>query len=200
MRLIDEKVILRDMIASDVEDRVRWETIETEWLGWDAPWENDPANVYYVPFDEAALRRSCAGKLSRAREDDEPRASFEICVNDAAQTHIGWCNSYRIDEQCFYSPAGDRLAIGIDIPPAQARHKGYATAAWRLFIGYLIENGASEVYTQTWSGNIRVLGLIEKLGFVEIDRKQGIRHVRGARYDALTFRLTKAAFEKLNQE
>lgn len=200
MRLLNDKVILRDMIASDAEDRVLWETLETEWLDWDAPWENDPASVYYAPFDEAALRRSLAGKLARIREDDGPRASFEICVNDAEQTHIGWCNSYRIDENCFYSPAGSRRAIGIDIPPEAARHKGYATAAWRLFIGYLFGNGESEVYTQTWSGNSRVLGLIEKLGFTEIDRKKGIRHVRGAQYDALTFHLTKAAFEMSARE
>lgn len=37
--LSDEKVILRDFIESDIQTRVRWETEETEWQAWDAPWE-----------------------------------------------------------------------------------------------------------------------------------------------------------------
>lgn len=196
MRLYDGKVILRDMIPADAEDRVRWETVETEWKDWDAPWENDPKSIHYVPFDETALRSNCAERLVRLREEDGLRTSFEICVNDARETHIGWCNSYLIDGQCFYSPAGSRRAIGIDIPVNDARQKGYATAAWKLFIAYLFQCGAGELYTQTWSGNARVLGLIAKLGFVEVDRKKNIRPVRGAWYDALTFRLTAAGFEK----
>ena len=29
------------MIESDIEDYVRWFTAETEWMDWDAPWENE---------------------------------------------------------------------------------------------------------------------------------------------------------------
>ncbi|HWQ59162.1 MAG TPA: GNAT family protein [Clostridia bacterium] len=194
MRLENDKVILRDMIASDADDRVRWQTVETEWLDWDAPWESDPASLFYAPFDETAYRALCAQRLARARGERAMRVSFEICVNDARETHIGWCNSYGIDEEYRFSPTGRRRAIGIDIPPLEARHKGYATAAWTLFIDYFFSQGLREVYTQTWSGNARVLGLIQKLGFAEADCKPGARLVRGEYYDALTFRLDRRAF------
>lgn len=198
MRLSNEKVILRDMIEADIEDRVRWETVETEWLLWDAPWENDPASVHYVPFDEQAFRRGAAKKLAKlaCMEKNEPRLSFEVCINNAGETHIGWCNCYFIDDAYFYSPAGARKTIGIDIPPLAARGKGYATAAWALFIGYLIENGAKEVYAQTWSGNLRVLGLMRKLGFIEVNRKKELRIVRKERFDALTFRLDSEVYAR----
>lgn len=41
MRLENDKVILRDFIKEDIEDIIRWETIETEWQLWDTPWENN---------------------------------------------------------------------------------------------------------------------------------------------------------------
>lgn len=37
--LSDGKIILRDFIETDIEKRVYWETAETEWQKWDAPWE-----------------------------------------------------------------------------------------------------------------------------------------------------------------
>ena len=51
-----------------------------------------------------------------------------------------------------------------------------------------------DLYTQTWSGNVRMIGLAEKLGFRECRRKPGVRQVRGGTYDALTFRLDRDAF------
>ena len=39
MEIKFENIILRDMIASDIEDYVRWFTTETEWSKADAPWE-----------------------------------------------------------------------------------------------------------------------------------------------------------------
>jgi len=52
------------------------------------------------------------------------------------------------------------------------------------------------LYTQTWSGNTAMLRLAEKLGFAEVRRIEGIREVRGEKYDALTFAMTKEDFNK----
>ena len=53
---------------------------------------------------------------------------------------------------------------------------------------YFINEGFTELYTQTWSGNERMIGLAEKLGFTECCRKPKLRTVRGQQYDGLTFR------------
>lgn len=194
MWIENDRVILRDMIPADVEDRIRWQTSETEWRDWDAPWESDPRSIYYTPFDEMAYRRACAEKLAKPMDETSRRRDFQICVKDDPQTHIGWCSCYTIDSEYRCSPTGCRHAIGIDIPVCAMRHKGYATAAWTLFIAYLFGTGLKELYTQTWSGNERVLGLMRKLGFCEVDRKIGIRFVNAQAYDALTLRLDKRAF------
>lgn len=57
--------------------------------------------------------------------------------------------------------SGDRYGI---FDPA-FRKQGYGTEAWLLFIRHLLENGIENVYTQTWSGNIPVQALMQKVGF-----------------------------------
>jgi len=61
MRLQNDKVILRDFIKSDIDDVIRWETIETEWQLWDAPWENDEV------FDCEEYQKKCFILLVKKR-------------------------------------------------------------------------------------------------------------------------------------
>ena len=56
---------------------------------------------------------------------------------------------------------------------------------------YYFENGANELYVQTWSGNVRMIRCAEKLGFKECKRNVGTRKVNGQKYDGLTFKIEK---------
>ena len=47
------------------------------------------------------------------------------------------------------------------------------------------------IYTQTWSGNARMLRCAKKLGFVECDRDVGALEIDGQKYDGLTFKINK---------
>lgn len=38
IQISDGRVILRDFKESDIEKRIYWDTVETEWQLWDAPW------------------------------------------------------------------------------------------------------------------------------------------------------------------
>ena len=82
-------------------------------------------------------------------------------------------------------------AIGICICESDLWGKSIGTNVLRVFINYYFENGVNELYTQTWSGNIRMIRLAEKLGFVECDRDVNERVVNGQKYDGLTFKITK---------
>jgi RimJ/RimL family protein N-acetyltransferase len=191
----DEKVILRDFIESDIEKRIYWETIETEWQLWDAPWEYE--NLTKEEEEKNLTRyitkmRSWINKFD-TMPDEEKRLGFQICTID--NVYIGWCNSYTIDDNFCYSESGTRCAIGIDIPETSQRGNGYAFHALCLFVDYLLKGGESEIYIQTWSGNERMISLADKLGFEECHRKNGIRSIRGRTYDGLSFRLN---IEKYN--
>lgn len=194
MEIKNEKVILRDFIESDIEDRIYWETVEREWQLWDGPWEYEEGAV----FDPIQYRKDCLERLKIKKDDNLVRWSFQICINDDSRKYIGWINAYNIDDNYQYTDHLGNTAIGIDIPDRSARRKGYATAAWQLYIQYLLDKGIKDIYTQTWSGNERVMGLINKLGFEECDRKPNHRKVRGQFYDSLSFKLNKAKFNKLS--
>lgn len=170
MRLLNDKVILRDMTEADINDHILWRTEKTEWMNWDAPWRMRDT-------DSSRLRKRLEDKLFNLRSDGI-RMTFEICINDEACTHIGWLNTYGIDHG---------LAIGIDLPDSNIRGKGYGTAALCLYIDYLFENDYDELYLQTWSGNERMIHIARKLGFNECDRQINARAVNGSYYDALTF-------------
>ena len=189
--LRNDKVILRDLLPADIPARIRWETVETEWQNWDAPWEYDGLTDAQRQEDLRRYVQSLHGRVAQqaALPPDRLRTQLQIAVNDPQQTYIGWCSCYRIDAQYRYDPHGALCAVGIDIPAMAARRKGYGYAALLLYIDYLRRSGESTLYTQTWSGNLRMLALAEKLGFREIDRKVGIRTVRGGIYDAITLRL-----------
>ena len=181
VRIAGNNVFLRDITESDIKDYIRWNTIEKEWMLWDAPWEKDDE------FNIGIYKDKIYKKIENVKNNDSIRTGFEICIKDEFETHIGWVNSYFIDEKFEYTHEHKLKAIGIDIPELSARRNGFGTEAWILFIKYLKENGINEIYTQTWSGNYPVLGLIKKIGFIECNRNIGYRKIGGNKYDGLTF-------------
>ena len=188
MKIENGNIVLRDMIESDIDDYVRWFTVERVWENWDAPWEKEETS-------EETERKSWTEYFRSVKDcpDDALRWKFEIEWNGR---HIGWVSSYCIDEnyewvgktengQTFYR------AIGIDICEPDLYGKGIGTNALLAFMNYYFENGVSELYIQTWSGNVRMLRCAEKLGFVECDRDVGEREVDGQKYDGLTFKIRR---------
>ena len=172
-------IVLRDMIESDIEDYVRWFTTETEWSDWDAPWEPVGSN----PEEERKSWTEYYGSV-KDLPPDAPRQKFEI---DLDGRHVGWVSRY-YDLDYVENP--EKIpAVGIDIPEPDARGKGAGTEALRQFIDYLKAHGARRVFTQTWSGNVRMLRVAQKLGFVPYACAKDLRTVRGRKYDALTLKL-----------
>jgi len=83
----------------------------------------------------------------------------------------------------------DILAIGLDIPSIENRKSGCGTKAFLMYMNYLKEHGHKSFYTQTWSGNLAMVRVAEKLGFQEVCRKENHREVNCEMYDAITWRL-----------
>lgn len=188
MHIEYENIILRDMIESDIEDYVRWFTLEREWENWDAPWEKEDTSEETERISWRDYYESV-----KALPDTTRRWKMEIVCNNR---HIGWVSSYPIDEHYEWIDEvkdGQTVyrAVGICICEPEIWCKGIGTNALRAFINYYFENGTEEIYTQTWSGNVRMLRCAEKLGFVECNRNVGIREVDGQKYDGVTFRLEK---------
>ena len=202
MQIVGKDILLRDFIESDIEKRIYWETVETEWQQWDAPWEYEGL----TEEEKECELQGYIGSLHRWVQQDSvlpkehTRYRFQIALKDEEQTYIGWCNAYCIDEDYCYTDDEAYCAVGINIPEVSERGKGYATQALCMFIQYLLERGESPIFTQTWSGNHRMIHVAEKIGFEECRRKENFRLVRGERYDGLTFRLNEEKFRQFWKE
>ena len=192
MKIEYKDIILRDMTEADIEDDIRWYTLETDWSNWDAPWEPLPDIS-----DTDSYRKKELLKLAEPK--DKIRWGFEI--ETAEGNHIGTVNSYMINENFEWISVkdikpGDKAfrAVGISICESSFCGKGFGTKALAAFINYYLENGEDEIYCQTWSGNIRMVKCAEKIGFEICKRKIDYREVNGKKYDGLSFRLSKEKF------
>ena len=173
-------ITLRDMCESDIEDYVRWFTKDTGWMLFDAPWEEIPETT------EEEERKGWTEYYESVKNLPEDTVRWKYDV-DLDGKHIGWVCWYD-DLDYVENPEGIR-AVGIDLPEESVYNRGAGTEALRQFIRYLKEHGSASVYTQTWSGNTRMLRVAEKLGFTEVYRKKGFREVNGQKYDAVTLKL-----------
>lgn len=194
MEIKYQNVVLRDMKESDIEDEIRWYTEETQWALWDAPWEMEEV---LREFDPEKHRKSSLEWIAVRKPDH--RLSLEIDTADGV--HIGAVSAYCISENFdWFKLSGEEerqslnWAVGIDINESAYWSGGWGSQALAAWVRYHLEEGYTNLYTQTWSGNFRMIGLAEKLGFVECDRVPGKRQVRGGTYDGLTFKLDEAAF------
>lgn len=194
-------IVLRDFKESDIDKRIYWETVETEWQQWDGPWEYDGMTEEQKQDDLRSYIESMRKWVNATAPADEKRKSFQIDVCGSEPKYIGWVSSYYLnDDYAFTRSVTNRCAVGIDIPDVSARGKGYAYQAIVLFIDYLLDQGETEIYTQTWSGNERMIHIAKRIGFEECCRKIDFRTVRGKKYDGLTFHLNRnkyAAFKDL---
>ncbi len=181
-------VILRNMVESDVEDYVRWFTVEREWENWDAPWEKEDT-------DEQTQRSAWTRYYLSVKNSTGDSFCRRMEIEWKGR-HVGWVSAYLIDEDHEWvgKVADGRnvyRAVGIDICEPDVWGRGVGTSALRAFVNYHFDDGVAEIYTQTWSGNMRMIRCAEKLGFAECDRKIDKREVDGQKYDGLTFRVTR---------
>jgi RimJ/RimL family protein N-acetyltransferase len=174
------RVNLRDQRASDFEDYQRWCAPGQEWQRWDAPWE--PMSS----LDEWLRQR---WERHLAETPPEPRQGLEI--ETARGRHIGWVNSYWVDE-------GSRWRdCGIVIADQDLWGKGLGREAFALWVGYVLDAwGLPRVGMGTWSGNERMLRVAARVGMREEACFADARLVEGQRYDAVRWGVTRREWEQ----
>lgn len=187
-------IILRDMVESDIEDWVRWNTIDTEWMDWDGP-DLDSGE----PFDTDAYRAESMKMLHYPWEGDF-RNFFELTTADGC--HIGMVSSYATGADFRHlswkeAKEADQFWFTLGIVICESRNWCHGLGAQTLtaFCKHFIDHGKTALRLQTWSGNIRMVRCAEKIGFCEINRFVGNRHIRGGVYDGLTFQLDLDRFD-----
>ena len=187
MRIERDGIVLRDYQLSDIDDEIRWTNTETDWFYEDTPW----TTITQVDPDEL---RADMMEIMEEMTEDAIRLRFEIEVEGR---HIGLLSSYYLDEN-YEQPSWDSIgpcknagenhtvrALGIEICEKDCWGKGIGAKALSLFMDYYRSIGENRFLVEIWSGNKRMLGCAEKLGFKEVKRIKGAHMVDGIEYDAL---------------
>lgn len=190
-------IILRDLIESDIGDWIRWETVDTEWMDWDGP------DLEAPPFVESEFREECEALLRQPRTGF--RNFFELDTADGK--HIGMVTAGLTGENYQYLTRAEIEAgvkayhtLGIVICESSQWSRGLGTQALTAFCRHFLNSGRTAIRLQTWSGNLRMVRCAEKIGFVEVNRIAGNRHIRGGVYDGLTFQLDLDRFRRFLEE
>jgi 3',5'-nucleoside bisphosphate phosphatase len=183
--LRNQRLCLRDAREEDVEAMLRWTTVETQWQDWDAPWEG---KSIVAPDEMDKARQALLARVNKPQPS--PRDQLYISVNDSPL--IGWVCHYH------HNPEERLTFVGICVCESVYWRQGIGTEALRMWISYLFkELDLQEIRTATWSGNVRMVRVAEKCGFILTERDVDAREVNGEKFDAVQFVLTRETWEKL---
>lgn len=175
MILTGKKIVLRDLIEADLPIYQSWLSNSHEWKKYDGP---------YYPLDESKVSENI-GRLRKRVETanwPEPRRSLVI-ADQATNRFVGLVSWY------WESQETNWLSVGIVIYDPAFWSGGIGYEALGLWSDYLLAAMPELVRLglATWSGNVRMMGLAEKLGYQEEARRRKARIVAGEYYDSMGY-------------
>ncbi|MCC6616038.1 MAG: GNAT family N-acetyltransferase [Anaerolineae bacterium] len=168
---------LRDLKPEDLAVYEYWLHPDHEWQRMDGPYYERPT-VEQIPEIIDRLRQS----ISRREHSAQPPAHVVIAER-AGDAFLGQVNWYWISQETYW------LAAGIVIYDPARWRKGLGYEALGLWTQVLFDKmpEIARVDLRTWSGNLGLMGLALKLGYLEEARFRKARIVDGRYYDGLGY-------------
>ena len=169
-------VRVRDWKAKDLKVFRYWNTGQHEWMKFNGP--------YYPQKSEAEINEHLHTLLAQIEEGKfpSPRSRVVIATNET-DTLIGTLSWY------WQSKETNWLSVGIAIYDHGFWGKGIGQEALEIWCQYLFDTLPEIVRLdlRTWSGNIGMMILAEKLGFQMEARFRKARIVDGQYYDSIGY-------------
>ena len=170
------RIRLRDWTLEDLPAYQRWLQPDQEWYRHDGPWWGPPK----VETIAAWIKK----KRKAILDEDWLVPRKQVVIADLATdrfigtTHWNW----KLKETRWRN-------VGIEIYDPRNRGKGLGFEALGLWIDHLFDALPEIVRLGigTWSGNVRMVGLTRKLGFLEEARYRKAVIVEGEYYDGVGY-------------
>jgi RimJ/RimL family protein N-acetyltransferase len=170
-----ERVLLRDWRVDDVPRYRQWLRPHHDWHQWDGP--------YFPRPTETQADQACAGLVASIEAADRPTPRQRLVIADpGSDVLVGQVSWY------YESEVSDWRRVGIVLYDPASWSGGRGTDALRLWTSYLF--ATTEVVRldfATWSGNVGMCRIGQKLGWTEEARFRRARQVRGRRYDSVVY-------------
>lgn len=182
-----KEIILRDFELSDLDAYAMWNKPEAKWQKLDGPYYN--SGIDESEKLKLDLKEKIENKLF-------PTIRTRMAIADSKDNKlIGTVNSYWISKETNW------LAIGISIYDPENWGRGIGFQALTKWINYNFEQRPELVRLdlQTWSGNIGMIKLAEKLGFKLEGRFRKARIVNGEYFDSLGFGILREEWKDLSK-
>jgi RimJ/RimL family protein N-acetyltransferase len=176
-------VVLRDWRADDLPVLREWLRPHQEWHHWDGP--------YFASPTDAEADEICARLAEQIATDSWPTPRERVVIADAADDRlvgsIGWY---------WESRETDWRRVGVVLYDPASWSGGRGTEAIALWTTYLF--GTTDIVRldyMTWSGNIRMCRVGQKLDWTEEARFRQARVVNGERYDSVVYGVLRSEWE-----
>lgn len=176
MRMEGRRIVLRDAVLNDLEPLAFWLQPGQRWHELDGP--------YYPKPTSADIERMIQGRRSRIIEGRYPIPRESLVIADrgtgALLGHVTW---YWESQETHW------LSVGIGLYDPESWGKGFGYEALGLWGDYLFQGlpQLARLDLRTWSGNIGMMRLAEKIGFVQEARFRKARIVNGEYFDGLGY-------------
>ena len=180
IKIIGEKVILKSADDQDLDDYYYWRYEEKEQAAdkWNGPYIPKTMRLKEEFFK---LQKEDTGIMLDVPSELIIRANGEF---------IGSVGAYWVDKNTNW------LETGLVIYKKDYWNGGYGTEAYKLWIDFLFEKtGLHRLGASTWSGNIRMIKVAEKLGMIEEARIRQARIVEGEYFDAIKMGILRLEWE-----
>lgn len=180
VEIIGNKVVLKEPASKDIDELYFWkyEEKEQEAKKWNGP---------YIP-QEKVSKEEYRRKWSKEILPTVP-ASLVILIEGKAVGDVG---SYWVDQNTNW------LETGIVIYDKEFWNGGYGSEAFQLWIDFLFQStGLHRLGMSTWSGNIRMIKVAEKIGMRPEARIRDARIVNGQYFDAIKMGMLRSEWEAL---
>ena len=150
-----------------------------EWTKWNAPYFND----------YTAYRSFSSFKQSSITEYLLSHSCKAITINDQA---IGMVSKNWIDKTTLW------LEIGIVIYNPNYWHGGLGTRALEKWITDIFSEypDLEHIGLTTWSGNVRMMHLAEKIGLKKEAQIRKVRYFQGFYYDSVKYGILRSEWKK----
>ncbi|MFW5748348.1 MAG: GNAT family N-acetyltransferase [Chloroflexota bacterium] len=170
------RFVLRDMQQEDLAVFSQWMQPGREWQRFDGP--------YYTKATTEEVAAQVTRLEARIAAGEWPPLREQLAIaNKVTDAIVGMVSRYWISQETNWT------AIGIAVWDPENWNKRIGYEALGLWCAYLFnaEPDFVRLDMRTWSGNLRMMRLAKKLGFMLEARFRKARIVEGRYYDGLGY-------------
>lgn len=176
IRIEGTRIVLRDATLDDLGPLAHWLQPGHRWREFDGP--------YYAKPTPEDVERMVASRRARIIDGELPTPREHLVIADrrteALLGHVTWY---------LESQETNWLSVGIGLYDPQTWGKGLGYEALGLWGEYLFAAmpHLARLDLRTWSGNLGMMRLAGKIGFVEEARFRRARIVNGDYFDGMGY-------------